>query len=338
MKVAALFSGGLDSSYMAYLLKNSGYEVEGIYLKLHNNEDKHDKAIENVKRVGEFLDIKTHIVDMKEDFKKIIYEHFINSYKAGLTPNPCALCNPHIKFGLAFEKAVELGCEKIATGHYVQVENGFIKEAVDKSKDQSYFLFGISKEAKSRVIFPLGGLLKEEIKPIALKKLPWLGSLETYKDSQDICFITKDYIDILRSHVDVDISGVVKNRDGDAIGVHQGYMHYTVGKRRGFRIDGAHDPHYVLETNPKENTIIVGKREELKAYEVNAKNYSLPKDFKSGKYGIKVRYRSPKIEAFVELNGEKISVKLVEPVFGIAAGQALVIYDEDKVIGGGWIE
>lgn len=337
-RVAILLSGGIDSSYAAYLLQSEGYEVEGIYLKLHNDEAKHDVCIQNVKKVGEFLGIKTHVIDAMDSFKRIVYDSFIRSYEAGLTPNPCALCNPHMKFGLALEKALEMGCEYIATGHYAQVKDAKIAEAVDQKKDQSYFLFGISQEAIDRVIFPLGGLIKEELKPIALEKLPWLGSLQTYKESQDVCFIEKDYMDILRLHVKVDKPGIVTNSDGEAIGTHQGYMHYTVGKRRGFRIDGAHEPHYVLKTDPKTNKVIVGKKDELQTYEVRATNLSLPKDFKNGEYGIKVRYRSPKVKAHVVLENDLIKAKLNEPVYGVAAGQALVIYEDDRVLGGGWLE
>lgn len=337
-KVAALLSGGIDSSYTAYLLKEAGYEVEGVYLKLHEDETKHAMNIANVKKVGEFLGINTHVIDAKAAFKKVVYDAFVASYEAGLTPNPCALCNPHMKFGLALEKALEMGCEKIATGHYAQVKNGRIAEAVDESKDQSYFLFGISQEAIDRVIFPLGGLIKEELKPLALEKLPWLGSLQTYKESQDVCFIANDYMEILRLHVKVDEPGTVTDQAGNAIGSHQGYMHYTVGKRRGFRIDGAHEPHYVLRTDPKTNTVVVGKKEELQTTFVRAKNLSLPADFKEGTYGIKVRYRSPKVPAHVRLEGEEIIAQLQEPVYGVAAGQALVVYEEDRVLGGGWLE
>jgi len=143
VKVAVLLSGGIDSSYAAYLLQLERYEVEGIYLKLHNDEQKHQMCIKNVEKVSQFLKIKIHIIDAMDEFKRIVYDNFIHSYEAGLTPNPCALCNPHIKFGLALEKAIEFGCEKIATGHYAQVKDGRIAEAVDENKDQSYFLFGI---------------------------------------------------------------------------------------------------------------------------------------------------------------------------------------------------
>lgn len=337
-KVAILLSGGVDSSYSTYLLKEQGYEVIGMYLKLHDDEAKHTINIENVKKVGKNLDIPIHIVDAKTLFKEHVYDYFVNSYKEGITPNPCAFCNPKMKFGFAFEKAMELGCDKIATGHYARIENGHIQEAFDMTKDQSYFLFGLKSEVIAKIIFPLGNMLKSDIKPLAFEKLPWLGSLETYKESQEICFVEKSYIDILQRHVDVDQKGVVKDTSGNVIGEHKGYMHYTIGKRKGLTIGGAHDPHFVLSLDVKSNTIVAGKKEELSRTVVKAQNFSLGEDFKDGDYFVKVRYRSPKIKAFVEKKGNDITASLQEPVFGIANGQALVIYQDDLVIGGGWIE
>ena len=337
MKVAILLSGGVDSSYSAYLLKQAGHEVIGFYLTLHDDDAKHAVNIENVKKVGKNLDIEVHILDAKELFKKNVYDYFVSSYKEGITPNPCAFCNPRMKFGFAFEKAMELGCDKIATGHYARIENGHIKEAFDMSKDQSYFLFGLKKEVIEKIIFPLGDLLKSDIKPLAFEKLPWLGSLEKYKESQEICFVEKSYIDILKRHHDVDQKGLIKDTDGNIIGEHKGYMHYTIGKRKGLTVNGAHDPHFVLSLDVKTNTIIAGKKEELCKKVVMAQNFSLGEDFKDGDYFIKVRYRSPKTKAFVEKKGEEIIAHLEEEVFGVASGQALVVYQNDLVIGGGWI-
>ncbi len=337
MKIALLLSGGVDSSYSAYLLKNEGYEVVGIYLKLHDDEQKHELNISNVKKVGKYLDIKTHVVDAKELFKKEIYDSFVNAYLSGITPNPCALCNPLIKFGFALQYALNLGCEKVATGHYARIENGFIKEALDASKDQSYFLFGLAKDAIKRVVFPLGGLLKDDIKKDAFAKLPWLGELEKYKESQEICFVEKSYIDILKRHANIDNKGIIKDTSGKVIGEHKGYMHYTIGKRKGLNIGGAHEPHFVVSIDAKTNTIIAGSKEDLCTFDVKAKNLSLPEDFTQGEYGVKVRYRSPKIMAFVTLEDGLITAKLSKEVYGVASGQALVIYDNNLVVGGGWI-
>lgn len=336
--VALLLSGGVDSSYCAYLLKEQGYDVQGIYLKLHERNELHEVNIRNIQKVSEYLGFPYHVLEAQELFKKFVYDEFVQGYKEGRTPNPCAMCNPRVKFGFALTQAIEMGCEYIATGHYARVENGRIKEAADKHKDQSYFLFGISQEAIDKVIFPLGDFIKEDIKPIALKKLPWLGTLETYKESQEICFVESSYIDVLKRHVNVEQEGEILNTEGKKIGSHKGYMQYTIGKRKGFRIDGAHTPHYVLSINPQENQIIVGEKEELAKNHVFAHPLSLPKNFSTMECAIKIRYRSPKTPAFVRLNKQgQLEAILKENAYGVANGQALVMYDGDIVLGGGFI-
>ena len=338
MKIALLMSGGIDSSYSAYLLKNEGHEVVGIYLKLHDDDSKHAINIANIEKVSRHLGIETHVIDAKALFKEHVYDYFVRSYEQGRTPNPCAFCNPRMKFGFAFEKAMELGCEKIATGHYARVKNGRIQEAFDMSKDQSYFLFGLKKEVIEKIVFPLGTMKKEAIKPVALVKLPWLGTLESYKESQEICFVTDTYIDILKKHLNVDQKGLIKDTEGKVIGEHKGYMHYTIGKRKGLTIGGAHEPHFVVGIDAKTNTVIAGKKEELLQKRVVAQNFSLPDDFKEGIYGVKVRYRSPQAKAHVKLENNTIIAELEEGAYGIASGQALVVYQDDLVLGGGWIE
>ena len=146
-----------------------------------------------------------------------MYDYFVESYKQGLTPNPCAMCNPNVKFHIAFKLAKELNCDFVATGHYAQIQNGRIAQAVDTHKDQSYFLFGLKQEWIDRIIFPLGDKKKEEIKPIALKELPWLGTLETYKDSQEICFVENSYIDILQNKYNTKKKGYVLDIKGNKI-------------------------------------------------------------------------------------------------------------------------
>lgn len=340
-KVALLMSGGVDSSYSAYLLKQQGYEVLGIYLKLHNKEEKHEMFIRNCIKVCDFLELEFQVIEAKEEFKNAVYNEFIESYKRGETPNPCALCNPLMKFGLALHKALEFGCEYIATGHYARIAqiDGVkrIQEARDKTKDQSYFLYAISQEAINRLIFPLGDMLKEEVKPKAFAALPILGDLESYKESQEICFVETDYIDILKKHTEVNQKGIVRDIHGNAVGEHKGYMQYTIGKRKGFSVKGAHEPHFVLKINPKSNEIIVGKKEDLKTFRVTAINKSLPSHFNGGSYKAKVRYRSTPSEAMIEIDNDKIIALLNEPVYGVAKGQALVVYQDDIVLGGGVI-
>ncbi len=341
MKVALLMSGGVDSSYSAYLLKQQGYDVKGFYLKLHDREEKHAIFLRNCHKVAENLGIDFEVIEAKEEFKTYVYDEFIKSYQRGETPNPCALCNPLMKFGLALNIALKQGCEKIATGHYARIGEidgrKRIREARDKSKDQSYFLYAISQDAINRLIFPLGDMFKEEIKPKALPAMPWLGTLETYKDSQEICFVETDYIDILKRYLDVEKEGIVRNLKGEAIGTHKGYMQYTIGKRKGFSVQGAHEPHFVLGINPQKNEIIVGKKEELATYEVRALNRSLPQDFDGGDYLVKIRYRSVPSRAALALREGLITSTFNQPVYGVAKGQALVAYVEDNVLGGGVI-
>ncbi len=341
MKIAVLLSGGVDSSYSAYSLKEQGHELVGIYLKLHASEKKHDLYIKNAQKACEFLGIPLEVLDFQKDFKSAVYDEFISAYEEGQTPNPCALCNPLMKFGLALDHALQLGCEKIATGHYARVKEidkiSYIQEALDKTKDQSYFLYALEHEVIAKLVFPLGDLLKKDIKPLALNAMPFLGTLETYKESQEICFVEKSYIDTLKKHVEVEKEGVVKNLQGEIIGTHKGYMQYTIGKRKGFSIKGALEPHFVVGIDAKKNELIVGKKEDLATHSLKAKNKSLMKDFKDGEYFIKARYRSVPAKAFVSLKDEVIEVGFKEPFYGVAKGQALVVYKDDILLGGGVI-
>ncbi|TLD96774.1 tRNA 2-thiouridine(34) synthase MnmA [Helicobacter jaachi] len=341
MKVALLMSGGVDSSYCAHLLSSQGYEVIGLYLKLHDKEKKHNIFIKNCQQVSERLGIAFEVVDLREAFKQNVYDSFVRSYKEGQTPNPCAICNPLMKFGLGLQKADELGCDYIATGHYAQIKEveGIkrIAKAVDDTKDQSYFLYALPQEAIDRIIFPLGGFYKEDVKKTALNLLPFLGTLQTYKESQEICFVEESYIDILKLHEKVDEEGIVRDTQGKAVGKHKGYMHYTIGKRKGFSVFGSHEPHYVKAINPLSNEIVVGTKEELAVDSIKALNKSLPQAFNGGVYDVKVRYRSVPLKAQIDIDGDYIHAQLLESAYGVAQGQALVLYQGDCVLGGGVI-
>lgn len=339
-KVALLMSGGVDSSYSAYLLRQN-YEVYGIYLKLHDNEKKHKFFIQKCEKVAQNLNIDFRILDLREAFKEKVYDYFINAYKNAQTPNPCAMCNPNIKFGLGLERALDLGCEFIASGHYAQIAQiggkNYIKEAVDKSKDQSYFLFGISQFAKDRLIFPLGDKLKENVKKEAFAAMPWFGELEEYKDSQEICFVEKDYIETLKNAVDIEQKGAIVDRNGNQIGTHKGYMQYTIGKRKGLDIPLSLKAQYVVAIDAQKNEIIVGDKADLLKREIVAKSLTRC-DLVDGEYSIKIRYRSQAVRAHLRFSGEMIYATVLEPVYGVANGQGLVIYKDDIVLGGGFIE
>ncbi|BDQ28029.1 tRNA 2-thiouridine(34) synthase MnmA [Helicobacter heilmannii] len=341
MKIAVLMSGGVDSSFSAYLLQQAGYDLLGVYLKLHDKEEKHTHYIKNCEAVAKFLQIPFEVVDLKEAFKEKVYQAFIDTYKKGQTPNPCALCNPLMKFGLGLDFALSKGCEKIATGHYARLQEvqGVlrIREAADLSKDQSYFLYALPQRAIDALLFPLGDLLKSEIKPKALAAMPFLGDLKSYKESQEICFVEKSYIDTLKEHIDVDREGLVRDLSGQVVGTHKGYMHYTIGKRKGFSVKGAHTPHFVVGIDASKNEIIVGQKQDLAVLNIEAQNKSLPENFKEGEYLVKVRYRSTPTKAKIHLEGGTIKAAFESPVYGVALGQALVVYQDDCVLGGGII-
>ena len=344
MKILVALSGGVDSSITAKKLQDAGHEVVGAYMKLHKNEAYHEKNIAKVRKVGEFLGIKTHILDLQGEFEKSVFMPFIEAYKNGKTPNPCALCNRHINLGKLLEFARLQGCEKLATGHYARLENGLIKVALDLSKDQSYFLANVDPDALKSMIFPLGESLKSDIKNEA-RNYPQLSEIAGAKESSEICFVENSYIDILKDFMQTDLPGRVLNSNGEIIGTHSGYMHYTIGKRRGFRIDGAHDPHFVLGIDPQKNEIIVGKKEELESYEFSTINFnnflSVDEILKTDEIFVKIRYRSPKIRANLQISGScenGVKVYLNEPANGIASGQLAVFYDKfDRVIASGFI-
>ncbi len=330
-------SGGVDSTVTAILLQKEGYEVVGVYMKLHEKEGYHEENYAKAKRVGDYLGVDIHFLDLSADFKDEVYDYFVETYKQGLTPNPCVMCNRTIKFGKMVEFADSLGIEKIATGHYLNCDGEFFYMAKDDSKDQSYFVAQVKKEVLPRLVFPLGSWIKDDVKEFASKIAP-LKEFATQKESSEICFVENDYTEILQKHMNIDLAGETVNEKGEVVGTHKGYMHYTIGKRRGFTVDGAHDPHFVLAIKPEKNQIVVGKRDELQVNSFKIKKVNLFKenltDFDST---VKVRYRTRAIPCRVKIDGNIGEVELLEPVFGLAYGQIAVFYEDDKVIGSGVI-
>lgn len=336
-KVIVGLSGGVDSSMSAYLLQKEGYEVEGIYMKLHETVDGyHEKNIANVQKVAQFLNIKYHILDLTQSFKDEVYDYFIQSYIDGLTPNPCVKCNSKIKFGLLYKKAMELKADYLATGHYAKTDGEFIYKADDLTKDQSYFLGQVKKEVLSHLLFPMAKYTKEYIKEEAAK-IPALVEIASQKESQEICFVDTVYTDILKKHTNIDNPGKTLDIEGNVVGHHKGYMHYTVGKRRGFYVHGAHDPHFVLKQNKQDNTIVVGKKEQLAISEVQVDRLNMFIDDKHFHCEVKLRFRSVTVKCEVNIKENKAFIKLKDPVYGVACGQTAVFYNENKVIGSGWI-
>ena len=334
MKVLVGISGGVDSAITAYLLKQKGYEVIGIYMKMH--EGPHDENLQKIEYLSKKIGFEYVVEDVREEFKKEVYEYFVKSYEEGATPNPCAMCNRQIKFGIFMQFLEKYNCDKAATGHYIRCDGEFLYEAKDKNKDQSYFLFSIKKEVLPKLIFPLGDYLKDEVKEIASKI--GLENLAKGKESQDICFIENSYIDVLKIHFNPDRPGKVIDKRGKKIGTHKGYAHYTIGQRKGFRLFKSHKPQYVIGIDAKTNTLIVGDKEDLEKRKVFLKGVNLFINERIFECEAKVRYRAPKIPAVVRMESKsKAVVSFKKGVIGVAKGQACVFYKGEKLLGGGWI-
>ncbi len=336
-KVLVGMSGGVDSTVTAKLLQDAGYEVEGVYMKLHDKPGYHEANFAKVQHVAKYLGIKATMLDLSKDFDEAVYRPFIEGYKQGLTPNPCANCNRLIKFGKMMEHARSIGADYLATGHYVRHDGEYIIEASDETKDQSYFLFDIDKSIIPHLIFPLGEWRKEDVKAYA-SKIEALKDFATQKESSEICFVETTYIDVLKEHTEVEMPGEVLDVNGNVIGHHKGYMHYTIGKRRGFFVRGAHEPHYVKEIRPETNQIVVCRHDDLEVRHITLERVNLMNAQKSFSCDVKVRYRTKRVACRVEVTeGGGAVIELEEPVFGVAAGQAAVFYEGNRLLGGGWI-
>ena len=330
-------SGGIDSTIVAYLLKKEGHYIEGVYMKLHNLEDEHKTNLQNIEKVASFLDIKYRVVDLKKRFEKEVFNPFIEEYKNGNTPNPCVFCNRSIKLGELVEYALSEGFDKLATGHYVKTKDGLVCEAKDKRKDQSYFLAMVSQKNLKNTLFPLGDWLKDEVRQEA-RGIEILETINQNKESREICFVENSYIDILKEYMEVDKPGIVVDKSGNKIGSHKGYMHYTIGKRRGFRVDVAHKPNYVLKIDAKNNEITVGPKEALAKDVILLDNFSSIYDKDEFEAKIKIRYRSPKVKCKVTVKEEMATITLFEPLYGVASGQIGVLYDNECIIASGVIK
>lgn len=336
IKVLVGLSGGVDSSLCAKLLKDDGFDVLGCYLKMFESDSYHKQNMENVAKISKSLDIDYIVRDISNDFSKEVYTPFIEEYKRGRTPNPCALCNRTIKFKKLLGIADEVGCECIATGHYVKTDGNFIYEGDDKRKDQSYFLFFVRPSDLKRCLFPLASYEKSQVKK-AISQVEELKEISEQKESLEICFVEKNYRDILRSHVDSK-RGEVVDLDGRVIGYHDGYINYTIGQRRGFTLNPPPDaPRYVVKIIAKENKLVVGTNNDLfkDVFEIRGGNFFVPpNDFVAL---VRVRYLSEKIPCSVSFNNGNAIVRLQKPARAVAPGQAAVFYDGNKVLGGGWI-
>ncbi len=339
-KVLLGMSGGVDSSVAAYLLQEQGYEVVGITMELFDSKKEEGctsfKAGQDASVVCQMLGIEHHIVKFNCAFKKHVIDHFIGSYKEGKTPNPCVECNKYLKFGLLWEEAKKLNCTYIATGHYANREDKFLKR-IESEKDQSYFLYQINKEVIPHILFPLSNYKdKEEVRAIA-RKLNLV--VKDKKDSQDICFIEdKDYKTFLEEQNIKEQVGNFVLKDGTIIGNHKGITNYTIGQRKGLGISHT-TPLYVIKINTSTNTITLGSKEDLYVNEATITNCNLLVDKWPKNAQAKIRYKAPLEECeVIELSNEELKIKFNNKVKAVTPGQSLVLYDNDIVIGGGIIK
>lgn len=341
-KVLVGMSGGVDSSVAALLLKNKGYEVIGATMILFNDENISSGCLSSTasidaKKICDKLGIEHHVIDLRDCFKKHVINNFISCYEKGYTPNPCVECNRFLKFGALWQKAKELGCDFIATGHYARQENGYLMKSSSLDKDQSYFLYGIDKDVISHIIFPLENYIdKEEIRNIARENDLFVANK---KDSQEICFIPNDdYGDFLEKNMDtIPDMGCFIDSDGNVLGKHKGIIHYTIGQRKGLGISAA-TPLYVIDINKTNNTITLG--EEIKLYKDSliATNINILVEHLPVNVEAKIRFRSKPVKAKLEFIDENnIKVIFEKPVRAVAKGQSVVFYDNDVCLGGGII-
>lgn len=348
MKALIAMSGGVDSSVAAQLMVDKGYECVGCTMRLYDGSFDKSSDNENTKdarSVADKIGIEYRVFDYEKEFVHRVIEPFVREYEAGRTPNPCIECNRYMKFDYLLEEMAKLQCDKIVTGHYVRVaydeKSGryLLKKALDASKDQSYVLYMLTQEQLSHTIFPLGEYAKADIRKFAGDH----GFVNANKgDSQDICFVPDgDYVCFMERFMNKEYKpGKFVDREGNVLGEHRGFVHYTIGQRHGLGISAAH-PLYVVDIIPETNQVVVGKNEDLFKRELIATDVNLisvPEIVGEMRVKARIRYSQKEQSAtVVALDDNTIRVTFDEPQRAITKGQAVVMYDGDVVVGGGRI-
>ena len=340
-KVFVGLSGGVDSAVSAAILKKRGFDVTGVFIKVWQPDwlsctwrDERRDAM----RVAIALDIPFLFFDFEQEYKKGVVDEMIAEYKLGRTPNPDILCNKEIKFGAFWKKAKEMGADFIATGHYARVEYSAIKEGKDKEKDQSYFLWTLTREDLAHVLFPVGHLQKSEVRKLAQQfNLP----VSEKKDSQGICFIGDVSMDEFLSHFILTKSGRVLNTSNENIGTHRGSVLYTIGERHGFDIhkkDASDGAFYIVSKDLRANTLTVSNKEaeinSLSPTKIGIKNVNWIIEPTKPEIWARIRYRGEKLPGNLTLIGKRLAVEFKNPVRGLSLGQSIVFYDGEVCLGG----
>jgi tRNA-uridine 2-sulfurtransferase len=349
-------SGGVDSSTAAYMLKSAGHDVIGLSMQMYDNLTNADSTyggcctiddLTDAKRVAWKLGIPHFTLNLESNFHDKVIKPFVQSYLTGTTPSPCVLCNTHVKFDLFHQKAVAIGAEKIATGHYARLTSSDgkleLRKARDLAKDQSYFLFELTQDQLRDALFPLGDLTKPEVRDIAEQ-----GGLSVArkKESYEICFVPeKDgYPAIIEREAGItpgEGGGEIVDADGAVIGRHDGYYHFTIGQRRGLQMGGSSERSYVIDVNPFTKRVTVGSASALQKDELIAERVHWisgePPDAPI-EVAARVRSRQADVAATVTpLGGNRARVTFAHKLRAIAPGQAVVFYQDDLCLGGGWI-
>ncbi len=351
-KVFVGMSGGVDSSVSAALLKEQGYDVTGVFIKVWQPEFfectwRQDRL--DAMRVCAKLEIPFVTLNLEDEYKKEVVDYMIEEYKNGNTPNPDVMCNKYVKFGGFFDWAMSRGADYVATGHYARVKMENDKTQMlagdDKNKDQSYFLWTLTQKQLSKTLFPVGDIEKPEVRRLAKK---YNLSTSIKKDSQGLCFIGKiDIKDFLKNYIE-EKKGDVLNEKGEVIGKHDGVFYLTVGQRHGFTINKKTPddfPYYIIKKDIKNNIIIVSQDEmkventEKKILTIKNINWTLGEEpVFSKKYKTRIRYRQPLEDCIIQKENNQIKLIFDKPQKSITSGQSAVIYDREICLGGGIIE